>query len=190
MKLKVFSAIICFLILFSHYALQAQDDLNKTKKPKTFADRLVVGGNIGAQFGTVTMIDLSPTIGYKVTDRFLAGIGITYQYYRTRDPVYNIVFKTSIYGGNIFARYYVLDNLFAQAEYEALSLETRYFDFGYPPVHKSARFWIGSPMAGLGYRQAIGGRSSFNIMILWNFNETNYTPYSNPIIRVGVNFGI
>jgi hypothetical protein len=189
MKLKPSIAFIFFFLLVFTCDLRAQDYSNSSKSSGKFTDRLVTGGNLGMQFGTQTMIDLSPMIGYKITDRFVAGIGITYRYYRSRDLIYNYVFKTSIYGGSVFARYYVLENLFAHVEYEGLSLETKYFD-PYYQAHTSTRFWVGSPMAGVGYRQAIGERASFNIMLLYNFNETMYSPYNNPIIRVGVNFGI
>lgn len=187
MKLKTFFVAISLIILFASSKLNAQQDGNSPKNYSSFADKLVTGGNMGMQFGNQTMIDLSPMIGYKITDKFIAGVGITYRYYRSK--IYNNVFKTTIYGGSVFTRYYIIDNIFLHAEYEALSLETQYFDPG-SQVHTGKRFWIGSPMAGAGYRQAIGDRASFNIMILYNFNETIYSPYTNPIIRVGVNFGI
>jgi len=175
--------IISIFISNSGFSQENEQPVNNGK----FGNRLFTGGNLGLQFGTETMIDVSPIIGYKFTKRFAAGIGIVYQYYSSK--IYNTVFKTSIYGGSIFTRFYIIDNVFLHAEYEALSLETAVFD-PYPSVHHQKRFWIGNPLAGGGYRQMIGDMSSFNIMILYNFNETIYTPYSNPIIRVGVNLGI
>jgi len=165
--------------------LKAQDNV---KQPNKFTDRLFTGGGIGLQFGTQTMIEASPIIGYKITKNFAAGIGITYQYYRMN---YNgNVLQTSIYGGSVFTRYYFLQNFFLHAEYEALNLETAFFDPGYF-YHKQNRYWVGSVLAGGGYRQFIGEKSSINIMILYNFNDTPYSPYNSPLVyRVGIDIGL
>jgi len=187
MKIRIIIAVITFTILVAGCNLFAQDNTNMPKKQSRFIDRLVTGGDLGAQFGNETMINIAPIVGYKITDKFVAGIGITYQYYRSK--IYSTVFSTSIYGGSVFARYYIIQHFFLHAEYEALSLETRYFDPSFL-VHKGNRFWIGSPMAGGGYSQPIGERAAFNIMILYNFNESIYSPYTNPVIRVGVSLGI
>ena len=45
-------------------------------------DRIVIGGNLGAQFGNITIAEISPNIGYMVTDNLLSGIGGTYIYYK------------------------------------------------------------------------------------------------------------
>ena len=60
----------------------------------SFKDRLFFGGGFGLTVGSVTHVDISPMVGYRITDRFSAGIGLSYQYYKY--PAYNI--KTSIYG--------------------------------------------------------------------------------------------
>jgi hypothetical protein len=45
-------------------------------------------------------------------------------------------------------------------------------------------------LGGGGYRQAISDRLFFDAMMLWNFTPTLYTPYVNPIIRIGFNIGL
>jgi hypothetical protein len=49
---------------------------------------------------------------------------------------------------------------------------------------------LSNVLAGVGYRQRIFGRSAITLTVLWNFNETQYTLYSNPIIRMGVDIGL
>ena len=77
--------------------------------------------------------------------------------------------------------------LFGHAEYEILSLESRYFEIGAPP-DAVGRFNLHSVLIGGGIYQPIGRRAGFLIMVLWNLNETASSPYSNPIFRIGFNF--
>ena len=175
---------ILFIGLFCSFAFNgfAQDSTMFRKHPpkQRFIDRLFTGGNVGAQFGTVTFIDVSPLVGYKFTEKIAAGIGATYQYYHYHDQLYD--FETNVYGGRVFGRYMIREFLFAHVEYEYLNLEA--FDF------QRRRVDVGSLMAGGGYIQRIGDHAAIVAMILYNFTESVYTPYSNPIIRVGFNIGL
>jgi hypothetical protein len=182
MQTKLFIKIkVLFLTTFLVVNGFAQDSTMLRKNPpkERFIDRLFTGGNLGAQFGTVTFIDVSPLIGYKFTDKIAAGIGATYQYYHYKDRYYDI--ETNVYGGRIFGRYLFTDYLFGHAEYEYLNLEA--FDF------KRRRVDVESILVGGGYIQKIGEHAAIVAMILYNFTESAYTPYSNPIIRVGFNVG-
>lgn len=177
-KFKLF----LFLTLLAFKGIAQDSTMIKKQAPKSdFWDKLYTGGNLGVQFGTVTFIEVSPLVGYKITDRISAGVGATYQYYQYHDKYYDL--KTNVYGGRIFGRYFFTDYLFAHAEYEYLNLEA--FDF-YP----RRRVEVGSLMAGGGYVQRFGEHSGIVAMILYNFTESLYTPYQNPIIRIGVNFGL
>jgi hypothetical protein len=150
----------------------------KTKPP--LADRLFFGGNLGLSFGDVTHIDISPLIGYKLTPQLIAGLGITYQYFQ--DNNYTPVYKNNVYGGRLFGRYYTRIRVFLHTEYETL----RYDDY-YDPSRKITENNI---YVGGGYTQAIGGRAGFEILFLYNLNESPYSLYSNPIFRMGVGIGI
>lgn len=182
MKVKSFiiTVLAGFFSLVS-FAGKAQDSTMIRKHPpkERFIDRMFTGGNLGAQFGTITFIDVSPLLGYKITDKLAAGVGATYQYYHYKDKYYD--FETNVYGGRVFGRYLFTDYLFGHVEYEYLNLEA--FDF------KRRRVDVGSLLAGGGYIQRIGDHAAIVAMILYNFTESVYTPYSNPIIRVGVNIG-
>ncbi len=148
----------------------------------TIRDKIFTGGNIGLSFGTLTYIDISPLLGYKITPKFSAGLGVTYIYYK--DNIVPNNNSSSIYGGRTFARYLVLENVFAYSEYEVLNREI------YDDVRrKERRVNVGSFFVGAGYQQRIGGNSFMNLMVLWNLNENPYSLYRNPIIRGGVNIG-
>ena len=168
--------IILFTSFFGNSSAQ-HEPVRKDEPTLNFKDRIFTGGNLGLQFGPVTVIDVSPIIGYRITDKIQAGIGFTYQYYKY--DAYK--FETNVYGGKLFGRYFITDYLFAHAEYEYLNLEA--FDF------KKRRVDVTSLLGGAGYFQKFGNNSGFTIMLLYNFTESVYTPYNNPVFRIGFNIG-
>lgn len=155
-----------------------------SKKSSGFQlDRVVMGGSFGAQFGNITLVDLSPTIGYRFTDNLIAGFGVRYIYYEER--IFSNTFKTNVYGGNIFSQYSFLENLLAHVEVEALNLE----DISVF-TRETRRIWINSVFVGGGYQAPIGGNSFVNLLLLFNLTETENSPYSNPILRINFGFGL
>ena len=169
------------LLVFSSLRTFAQDSTMLPKHPpkERFIDRIFTGGNVGFQFGTVTYAEVSPLIGYRITDKIAAGVGVTYQYYHYKDHYFDL--ETNVYGARVFGRYMFTPRLFGYAEEEYLNLEA--FDF------QRRRVDVESFMAGGGYLQPIGENSAALIMLLYNFTPSAYTPYANPIIRIGFNIG-
>lgn len=183
--MKTKQLILAFVLALTGFFAQAQDpghpDFEEDQQqdaPLSFRERLYFGGNFGIQFGTVTNIDLSPQVGYRITPRFSAGIGLSYKFFA--DTRYD--FRTSIYGGSIFTRFLVFRNLFLQAEVEKLNVED------YDNYPETSRAWDTAVLVGAGYRQPMGERGAVYMMLMWNLNETRLSPYQNPIIRVGFNF--
>lgn len=166
--------------------------------------KLVYGGYANASFDQYgdAILEASPLIGYRFTDRFQAGVGGTYIYskmiYQVVDPVnpvnvINVPVVTSIYGGRIYGQYDIFkdlltgnDRIFTHAEVEALNVS--YFPDGNPYAN-SQRAWIGNYFIGGGYRQALGRRSFINLAVLYNLNynvNRDRSPYSSPwVFRIG-----
>ena len=163
---------ICLLFFTISSSITAQENSG------SWTDRIFTGGNLGLQFGTTTVIDVSPLIGYRITDKLGAGITATYKYYRFRTNIGD--YTTSIYGGGLFGRYLITENLFAHAEYEILNGPWRFDD---------ERYNITSILIGGGYRQPLSDRIFLNLLVLWNINDSADSPYNNPIIRAGVGVG-
>jgi len=178
-----FFAALCIISIFAFKA-NGQYFENPEKKP-TFKDKIYFGGGLGAQFGQVTLIDFSPIIGYKLTDRFHPGIGFTYSYYN--DKRYSFPINYSTYGGSVFFDFFIYEGFFAHAEAEYLNTKIYTFTVG-SSNYLTRREWIDSYLVGGGYFQKIGERSGIYFMILWNLNQTELTPYSNPVMRVGFSF--
>ncbi len=148
----------------------------------SFKERLYVGGNIGAWFGTTTYLNISPLIGCRITKKFSIGGGATYNYYSQTYAGKKYV--STIYGGNGFARYLILENLFAQVGLDRLSVED------YTSPIPNSRVWVNNILLGGGYRQPFSERGSFVIAVFYNINQTPLSPYPNPIVQIGFNIGL
>ena len=174
---KIISILIgLFLIFGFSNSLQSQE-VEKKYVPK----KIVVGSGFGFQFGTITVIELSPEIGYKITDKLTAGVGFSYQYYK--DSRYVPAYESDIIGGSIFTRYYVYRDFFAHAEYQMLKYD--YMDWSSGNKEEVTTDGV---LIGGGYRQWIGKNIFSNLTMLFNINESLYYPYTSPIFRVGVCF--
>lgn len=155
---------------------------NTTPK-NSFASHLFFGGGLGLQFGSTTLVEISPLVGYKITPKFSIGLCPSYKYYSYQYYGYGRV-KTNVFGGSLFSRYFIFENVFAHVEYEMLSYNTR------EPNQATYMQQINSFFVGGGYNQHIGGNSAMYILFLWNLNDTKYSPYSNPVIRIGFSVGL
>lgn len=193
--MRVYTILAPLALLFSLTKAHAQyvaEDTNSSKyvsakpvgtskpsEPKEpFYKRLRYGGNFGLSFGNTTYIEASPLVVYAFNDRFQAGPGITYIYYRYSVPGYT--FSTSQYGGRLFGRYTVYENFFLQAELESLNIEVRNDKY-------DGRYWITNPLVGGGYFVPFGDRGGLYVTGLYNLNyNSNLSPYPSPLIlRVG-----
>ncbi len=181
MRSVIIALLILFLILTGINNVFAQNEKGKFSDIP-IKDRLFLGGNFGLQFGNrYTLIEVSPLVGLWLSPKFVAGGGPVYRYYKRTDL--NFDFEENQYGGRLFGRYLLIQNLFAHAEYELLNLT----DYRIQP--NSPRTNISSFLVGGGYIQNLG-RSAVFIMVLFNLNETELTPYTNPVIRAGFNIGL
>ena len=132
--------------------------------------------------GTFTFVNVSPVIGYMVTQRLSAGVGVLYQY--VQDKRFSPPLTRNDYGGSIFARYAIVPPVFLPAEYEYLNFE-----------YADTRQGFNSFMAGGGIAQPISRNASFVAVALYNFSYQPNSPgivqpYNSPwVIRVGITAG-
>ncbi|NOX86299.1 MAG: hypothetical protein GXO86_10110 [Chlorobi bacterium] len=151
----------------------------KKKKKKDYYPWFV-GGMFGAGFSSISAyVQISPIIGYKITPAFHVGTRLTY-IFNSFEVAPNQRENFHDYGASIFARYVFFKGLFGQVEYEALSYQ--YWD-------KSGRDWINSLFIGGGYYMNMGGRGFASIALMFNVLDNEYSPYTNPIIRIGFGVG-
>jgi len=174
--------VLCTKVIAQDEAIPAKNDNYQEPFKRTF----YTGGNLGMQFGTVTMIDVSPQFGYYFLENISLGVGFTYQF--ISDRRYTPPATMHVLGGRVFTNLHFpfYNSIFAHGEYEYMAYKTNVFSSTMLPE------WItlSNVLAGIGYRQRVYGRSAITFMILWNFNESQYNLYSNPVIRMGVDIGL
>ena len=187
---KIYFLIIMFLIANISFAQEfiTEDEATGNTSKVSFWDNVYFGGDLGMSFGSYTYVNIAPEAGYIFTDRFSAGVGIIYQYYNLNSTVNP--YKTSVYGGKVFARFFVWESLFLYGVTEIVSLESRYFDYT-GQFESQNRFLMASPLLGVGYFQRFSDKGGVALMLLFNINQSRNSPYYNypmPIIRVGIGF--
>ena len=161
----------------------------RSEVPMSMLDRLRLGGSFGLSLGNYTNINLSPMAGLNLTDKLVAGGGLTYMFasYRPWGASASQRISTSNYGGRVFLMYNLLPMITLQAEYEGLNVQ--YSDIG----RGRARTWIGSPLVGGAYTQPLGGRFTRSILMTALYNLAydsqinpntgrNISPYSSPFV--------
>jgi len=183
--------VIGFLVIGCIGSILAQE----TEEKKGFdRNNLFFGGNFGLSFGTNTLVNISPQVGYHFNRYFAAGAGINTQYssFRTR---YNdgSTFSRESYGVaglNIFGRLYPIRQGFLQVQPELNYTWGRYKEYGYsPPLNTKLDAKI-VPSLLLGAGAALpAGRGAFIILAQYDVLQNDRTPYGNKIfLSFGYNF--
>ena len=153
----------------------------KTSRPKKdfdFKNKLFYGANFSLLFGTYTLINLTPSLGYKLTDKLHVGAGIIYYYSSVNYG--GIRYSQSLYGTHLFARYFLNNNIYLQGQYDRLN-QINYLAQNYT----NEKIWVGYAMAGIGYKQPIGDRAAIMTSILYNFTPSPLSVYFNPYFQIG-----
>lgn len=183
--------VFIFLMFFSKISFTQENpttsipNTHQNIAPKdfnSFKERIYFGGNVGAWFGSTSYVNISPLVGFKVTKKFSIGAGIIYNYYS--QTYQGKKYTSTIYGGNAFARYFVLDNLFVQGGWDRLSVENP------ASLLPNGRSWVDNILVGGGYKQAFSERGNFVAAIFYNVNQTPLSPYPNPIVQIGFTLGL
>lgn len=184
--------LLFFIMLFNLNAVLSQTDTipdytrkseNKPKKEKDNSekiniwDRMFWGGNVGVWIGNPTFVDLSPLVGYKVTEKLSVGVGFIYNYYSYTYSNYK--YSTNLMGGRLYGRYFVFENVFAQAGWDHINRDNPY------AFNPGERVWVDNILVGGGVRYPIGDNFYCVASGLFNLNQTPLSPYRNPIIQIG-----
>ena len=176
---------VATLLLFTALSTAMAGADEKSVKEMSTRERIFVGGFIGLQFGTFTAVNVSAQAGYRITNRFSAGLGSSYQYESSN--WFGTSFSSHVYGGSVFARYRVVARAFIHAENEWLSFQSRLP--GMEPGERP-RITETNTLLGLGYGLPLSDRVRLNVLLLYNLNSNSQVYYDNPFFRVGVDVGL
>jgi hypothetical protein len=164
-------------------------------KKSPFADKLYYGGNLGGGFSTgYSLFLIQPIVGYKVTDNFSVGVDPLYIYssqtYEVSNGVktFNRELTNHVIGPGVFARYNVIENIFAYTEYQGISFKTPVYD-KYKADFVDKTFWNNNLYLGGGYSSNGSGSGTY-IMLIYNvLYDAQNTFYGRPYdIRIGFLF--
>ena len=159
-----------------------------SEQPKPLR-RYFLYSNFGLGFSSIygfTQFSFSaaPAIGYRVTDKFSVGPGISYAYnsYSLQGGGPGSSIHTNSVGVKGFAQYMVYGDFFLHGEYEVTHAEVLFQDQQLN-LYKG-NLTVKTPLAGAGYRQHFSDRIAADIVVLYNFNGNGLDDiYGQPVIR-------
>lgn len=188
----ILSLILIGVVNLSYCQYTKDDSQNESSLSGVpFSERIFTGGNLGFNIAqNYLFLDISPIIGYKITENLGAGVGLRYSLLK------NLSSKDSWsnYGGSVFARYKIISQLFLHTEFEVLQ------SYNYDPfsINYGDRALAYMWFAGGGYATT-GGGLNFSLMLLYDLIDHINSPYQNsylfgpsglPIIaRGGITYG-
>jgi hypothetical protein len=151
-----------------------------TSKPP-LRDRIYYGGSVVFTFGDVTRIGVYPMVAYKIRPKLSIGLEAGYEYVKYDD------FDQSAnnYGGSVFARYRLVPQLYAHAEYQLINYEI----FTSPTT--STREWIPYLLVGGGLAKHMGQRTWAYVEVLFDLLQDEKSPYDDwePFVSAGIGVG-
>lgn len=174
----------------AQYTKEDEKKSSNSLSDLTFRDRIFTGGNLGFNiFQNYLFLDLAPIVGYRLTEKLGAGIGLRYSLIRNLSTKEN----WSNYGGSVFARYKVIPQVFLHTEFEALQS----YNYAGPNYNDRAMAYMW--FVGAGYSSGNSSGLNFSLMLLYDLIDHVNSPYQNaylfgssglPIIaRGGVSIG-
>ncbi len=183
LKFSTLRYLFFFLFPLSIISMNAQDisrDDGPEKERKPLKERLVFGGDVILSFSNqATALGATPLIGYKVSERYTAGVGVSYIYYGYSS------FRDNRFGVQLFNRFRVTNELFVHGEFEHLTFTRKFDDKREPPFTRN----FPAVLVGGGYRQQVGGNAAINFTVLYDVLQDENSLYNRPILRGGVSMG-
>lgn len=179
--------ILCFTLLTiysqndSTYFQAPTHKKEKQIKNSEWLEKISIGGNFSFLTNTrFTFVDISPLIGYRVSKTILVAAGPVYNYYS--EYLYNLRYKFDIYGIRTMARVYFLESFFIQTGWDYLNRSIYVLQGN---TIQQDRIWVQNLWIGGGIRYMFSPNAYTFTSILYNLNQTVYSPYPNPYIQIG-----
>jgi hypothetical protein len=210
--------IVCALVLCMSVALASAQEVytssgrpdhpghvKKEKKTKGYdPSKLIIGGSLIAGFADgYADVGISPFVGYRITDRFSAGVGIGYEYIKQQQWLYNQTIgnyqnypsQANIISPSLWARFFVYRNIFVVAnfEYDLMNFNDYNYDVTGNGNIDQEKLNVGVPclLLGAGIRQPLGGRLSAILEGMYDVLQQPYSPYLNePDLRLSICVGL
>ncbi len=166
-------------------AEQVVKSSGKEVKPDNIWDKMVFGGDLSLSFGSYTAVYVAPTVGYRFSDKLVAGPGFIYQYFRWNqvyDPFTNSLrnvddYGNEIYGPKLFVNYALAESIYLGSQFEYLNHDYYTYQGGAPP-NKENR-WTSVLFLEAGLRSSIGQKGFAVVGLRYNLLHDFTSPYSS-----------
>jgi hypothetical protein len=182
--MKKFFGLLIITIGIIQYTIAQDSDGKGFDKSKLF-----VGGSLGLAFGTYTIINVSPLVGYRFTDVLAAGVGVNYSYYGYDDGLYTS--KQSYVGMSIFGRVYPIQQLFIQVQPELNYMwASQVPDAGQNLPELKVNQFVPTLLMGGGAAIPTGANGAITISVMYDVLQNVWSPYYHQAVYgFGYNVG-
>lgn len=144
--------------------------VNSSSQKRGFdVSRLEFGGSLGLQFGNYTQINISPQVGYRLSNKFSAGVGLGYTYYN--DDRYGEDFSEHFASFNVYGRLYPVDFIVLSVMPEISRMWQTYEYRGSKETYSK---FVPSVVVGAGVRFG-----PITAQIKYDVVQDDYSPYGN-----------
>ena len=168
-----------------------QNTLAQDGGPGFDKSKLFFGGNLGLAFGTYTIINVSPLVGYHFSPMFAAGATVNYSYYGYNDGYWD--YKQSYVGMSLFGRLYPIPQGFIQIQPEENYMwysQTLNGSSGQYVAPIKINQFVPSLLMGGGANIPTGGNGAITISIMYDVLQNFYSPYYHQAVYgFGYNVG-
>ena len=177
---------LIFSLVLATVALTVQAQEEEETEEKGFKkENLFFGGNFGLSFGSYTLINVSPQVGYRFSRYVAAGAGVNFIYSSTKFFGYRENYGVA--GLNIFGRVYPIEQAFIQLQPEANYTWGRQ-KFDNDTEFKLEGKIVPSLLAGAGVAIPVG-RGAMLVMIQYDVLQQPRSQYgSKAFVSIGFNF--
>ena len=154
-----------------------------------------LGYNGNSYYGSQFSASIAPAIGYRISERFAIGPGLSYAFNnytlpdQLRLPGSPSSYQTSNIGVKGFAQFIFYKDFFLHGEYEVTRAEVLFQDQNTGAI-STGKVTVNTPLAGAGYRTRFSDRAAADIVVLYNFNDGLDDIYGQPVIRFSFLFDL
>lgn len=170
-NIKISSLVFLLLLSFSGWSQQSQD---KPSNEKNSERKVRFGGGIQLGIGNgYTTIGISPSAIYEISDKFAAGLGVSYLYSRQKfnDITHNV------YGGSALVLYNPIKGIQLSSEFEELNVNENY-------KGTKRSYWLPAWYMGAAYTMGRHAAIGVRYDVLYDEENSIYDSAFTPFVRV------
>jgi hypothetical protein len=156
-------------------------------RDRTFRERLLPGVSIQIQSATNLLVDFNPYVGYRITHRWMAGIGWNERIASNFNKNQYFIEQDHVFGVRSFVQFKVGSKLTLRGEIEQMNTIIRQPS---QPLDQAKHDWVWSYFVGIKQDFKISKKLNGNAQVLYNlYDPKRQSPYTDQVsIRFGFEF--